>query len=965
MLPHILPVGFEHPIALVLLVAVVAGWAWGLRRRTRLDPHLSRLRRGLIAGARLALLCCLALALAGPVRERRSTRRLVVLVVDQSRSTDDVPELGARLRQWFAEAPEGARPDDRIAVVSFAREATTTLGPSPIPRGTTLPLPHVSGARDASDLAAAIAQGLGEVTPEVHGRIVLVSDGDQTRGDAAGAASVAAAAGVPVDVVALRRPARRDLAAVRLRAPAQVEGGAPVDLALVMRADRPGRGHVELRRDGRRVSVTEARWGAGEDVVHLRDEAIGAGLHRYEARVVPDDPDDDAVDGNETAAGFVRVAGGSRAVVVAGRFDQGGGTVLTQALERAGMEVDRVSPGAAPMTAAEWGRYDLIVLSDVRARELDPSALALVREQVRALGAGLWMVGSDAAFGPGGYAGTAVEEVLPVTLDLRQHRLRGSVALAIVIDRSGSMGASTRDGRSKLDLANEGAARAAGLLTAEDRVAIAHVDTETGWTLPLRLADDPAALARAARRGTPGGGGILTDVGLRDAYAVLRGAPTTIRHVLLLADGDDAENSAACPPLAAAAQREHITTSVVAIGRGHDEGHLAAIAAAGGGRYYLTEEAHTLPAIFTEDTTLSARNPIREEGFVPRIVRRAEVLRGVGAGEVPRVGGYVVAEARPRAEVLVRALDDDPWLSRWQAGVGRAAALQSDLDGRWTADFLRWPGSTALVSQMGLWLARGVRDRGTQVVALAAPGRVRVVVDATLGTGGYDTGASLEARVVSPAGTTVRVALEARGPGRYEAEVEAPRPGSYLVTVVRPGVGVVGVTGAEVDASVERTGRAGNPALLGEIAARSGGRVRTDLRGLFAGARPVRVTRVPLSRMLWGWALGWLMLGAMASRLPPLPLGRLREAWARWRDRSATGSGALPAESAEGPLSRLRAHRATQVAVPADDARTAAVREPARTAETAAPPEAPTGAEGGAVGALAARKRQRRGGERG
>jgi len=958
-------VGFEHPIALVLLIAVVAGWTWGLRRRTSLDRALDRaaspVRHRLVAATRLLLLVTLALSLAGPQWQRRSTRRLVVLLVDQSRSTDDVPGLATRLPQWLDEAREGARPDDRIALVSFAREATTTLSASAVPRGTTLPLPLPTGARDASDLAAAIAQGLGEVTPEVDGRLVLLSDGDETQGDAAGAASVAAASGVRVDVLALLRATRRDVAAVRLRAPAQVEAGAPVDLSLVMRADRPGRGRVELRRDGRLVSVTAARWGAGEDVVALREAGLGGGLHRFEARIVPDDAADDAVAGNESAAGFVRVAGGARAVVIAGRFEQGGGAVIAEALGRAGMTVDRVSPGSAPQTAAEWARYDLVVLSDVRARELDAGTLPQLREQVRALGAGLWMVGSDASFGPGGYAGTAVEEVLPVSLDLRQHRLRGSVALALVIDRSGSMGATTRDGRTKLALANEGAARAAGLLSAGDRVAIAHVDTETTWTLPLRSADDAAAISRAAHRGTAGGGGILTDVALRDAYAVLGRAPSTIRHVLLLSDGDDAEHSAVCPPLAAAAQRLHITTSVVAIGRGSDEGHLAAIAAAGGGRYYLTEDAHSLPSIFTEDTTLSARNPIREEGFVPRVVRRAEVLRGgLGGGEVPRVEGYVVAEARPRAEVLVMALDDDPWLSRWQAGVGRSAALQSDLDGRWTREFLRWPGSTALVSQMGLWLARGVRDRGIGVVATATPGRVRVVVDASLETGGYDTGARLEAQIVSPGGTTVRVPLEARGPGRYEAEAEAGRAGSYLVTVVRPGSGVVGITGAEVSASAERTGRAGNTALLGEIAARSGGEVRRDLRGLFAGARPERVTRVSLVRGLWALALGWLLLGVMLSRLPAPSLARLRAAWAA-RRRTAPGSDAPTAEATDNPLTRLRAHRATRGA-PTDTARAPDPRETPEAMGTAAPREATTEGEPGTLEALAARKRRRRGG---
>ena len=49
------------------------------------------------------------------------------------------------------------------------------------------------------------------------------------------------------------------------------------------------------------------------------------------------------------------------------------------------------------------------------------------------------MLGGDESFGVGGYYHTPVEEALPVTMEARQKVGIPSLAMALVIDRSGSM----------------------------------------------------------------------------------------------------------------------------------------------------------------------------------------------------------------------------------------------------------------------------------------------------------------------------------------------------------------------------------------------------------------------------------------------------------------------------------------------------------------------------------------------
>ena len=111
----------------------------------------------------------------------------VVIAVDRSRSTDLVPEVDTRLRALLAEAPRAMERRDLLGVVSFGREVDTALAPSVLARGAVVALPGPpggAGARDETDIAGAIQHALGDIPADTSGRIVVISDGDQTVGDA-------------------------------------------------------------------------------------------------------------------------------------------------------------------------------------------------------------------------------------------------------------------------------------------------------------------------------------------------------------------------------------------------------------------------------------------------------------------------------------------------------------------------------------------------------------------------------------------------------------------------------------------------------------------------------------------------------------------------------------------------------------------------------------------------------------
>lgn len=72
----------------------------------------------------------------------------------------------------------------------------------------------------------------------------------------------------------------------------------------------------------------------------------------------------------------------------------------------------------------------------------------------------------------------------------------------------------------------------------------------------------------------------------------------------------------------------------------------------------------------------------------------------------PPLLGYQQLVAKPGAEVLVR-VGDDPLLTVWEYGRGRAAAYASDISPHWaSAEFMAWHGYSQLFNGLVNWLAR-------------------------------------------------------------------------------------------------------------------------------------------------------------------------------------------------------------------------------------------------------------------
>ncbi|HBO42343.1 MAG TPA: hypothetical protein DD670_00060 [Planctomycetaceae bacterium] len=159
--------------------------------------------------------------------------------------------------------------------------------------------------------------------------------------------------------------------------------------------------------------------------------------------------------------------------------------------------------------------------------------------------------------------------------------------------------------------------------------------------------------------------------------------------------------------------------------------------------------------------------------------------------ELPPLDGanrFLVSSLKPRALVLAVDQSDNPLLVAETYGAGRVLAFAGDTTWRWPMRGFDEPHKR-FWRQVVLWLAKmDELQEGTVWVRLSQRrlepgGRLEVVVGANSPTGDPVDGATFEAEVTLPDGTTSPLRLSRRGTSGVGTFADTRAAGDYTVTV--------------------------------------------------------------------------------------------------------------------------------------------------------------------------------------
>ncbi|MEM8834254.1 MAG: vWA domain-containing protein [Planctomycetota bacterium] len=502
--------------------------------------------------ARSLLLLALAAALARASMVRSSDDLAVVAVADISdsiarlASVDGEPASPA-IRDWVVSATETRGSDDLFGLVVFDDGAIAVN--TPRAASTTDVSLDYTVSPEGTNIAEALRFARALYPPGAGRRMLLISDGNETSGDALQAARELAGEGIRVDVLPISYRVEREVMIEAVDVPPQAAEESTVTVRVVLSSTQRTTGTLEVLYEGDPLDLAPEATRTGRRItlepgrnVETIEVPLTANLnvHRFEPVFVPDNAEDDRIASNNRAESFTVTPGRGRVLIVDGVSDalaNGQGRLLERTLAQANIDATTIAPAEFPSDPLEFQTASLIVLQNVAKEELTLRSQELLADYVQDLAGGLVMIGGPDSFGAGGWNGSPIEPLLPVLLDLPEQLIIPSAAVVMVLDSSGSMGAPVLGGsRSQQQIANEAAALAIQTLDQGDLIGVIEFNSGFDEVVPLQKAENPALLADRVRDISPGGGTNLYPA-LRQAGALLDSVEANVKHIIVLSDG--------------------------------------------------------------------------------------------------------------------------------------------------------------------------------------------------------------------------------------------------------------------------------------------------------------------------------------------------------------------------------------------------------------------------------------------
>lgn len=869
---------FARPLLLLLLPAYIALIYLidrrGGRRSRRIKHRVARVMRCLLT-------CLCVLALAAPSVVLPGGQQAVWILADASASARGMQD---QMTQSVRTALENKDASVNAGVIAFGGNAMVE---KPLAQDGTYNGVTTAVDAQASDLSSALTLASALLPEDAQGRIVVLSDGATE--DVRAAAQQLAARGVTVDFQSFSGDVLPDAQISQLNVPSRVYQGQSFTVTVQVTANHDTAGTLVLYQNRTPVSSREVTLRRGDNTFTFRDTAADTGVVTYEARLISEG---DSCAQNDSMGGYVYVQGAPKLLLVEGR--QGEGSEMAAMLSAAAMQYETVLPAQLPYDAEQLRQYDGVVLVNVDYDAADEEQWAALDSAVRVLGRGLTVIGGDSSYALGGYRGSRLEEMLPVTIDVRNKLDLPSLALMLVIDKSGSM-SDGMFGTTRLELAKEAAMRAAEVLTPNDQVGVIAFDDAAKWVVNLQKAEDVEAIQNQIGTIRPGGGTAFFTALYEATYALMN-AQAQQKHIIFLTDGEAGDTGYL--QLCDIMQQNDITLTTVAVGSGADQATLRTLAQQGGGRAYAANEFDNLPKIFTKETYLVSGSYVQNRTFTPVITEQSALTDFEG---FPQLSGYLAATEKSLATVSLMSDREDPILAWWQYGAGRVVAFMADSRGAWTSEFLQWDQAAAFYGGMAAFTLPG-EEREGQLTTERQGDALRIVYTAPEGA---QTGLSTSVTALLPDGTQTQLALQESAPGVYEGEIAAAQLGAYALRVeqrdasgelqrVMEGGAVNGYSG-EYDLRNQNA-----ESTLPYLSALTGGREITDSAEMLKSTHAVVRARRDLTQPLL-WALMVLLLCDIALRRLSWDVALERYLNARRAARQQPPRREKPAETAQKP----------------------------------------------------------------
>lgn len=656
----------DQPLWLLLCIpfAIYLLWAWRKgRKQYRREHAVAYVLRALS-------ILLLILAMTGPYLLLPVKDEQILFLVDRSASAAGNDEW---IYDWLGESLESQKDHQSIGIYTFGGNFQTEVKLSKEVQE----VPIFSGLRDTGEtnIEQALQLASSVADSKKATRIVLLSDGLETKGSVSDELFRLAGGRTQIDTVPLKQTVSEDVAITSFETPPVAFEGEQQQLIVEVESSSEKEGELLLLQNDKLLMKQYVKIESGTNTYSFRHASKGNGLLKYEVQLIV--PEDGLLENNKLTS-VTTVESSPRLLVVHGkdRLSPIPGIIDTQVVE-----TDMISGELLPYDLSNYLDYDAIIFDNVPGHLVGEQKMGVIEQAVKNFGVGFMMVGGENSYGLGGYFKSPIEKLLPVEMEVKGKQQLPSLGLVIVLDRSGSMMGS------KLELAKEAAARSVELLREGDTLGFIAFD-DRPWEIieTGKLTDKQEAVNQILS--VPAGGGTEIYSSLQLAFQNLQDLKLQRKHIILLTDGQSATQND-YQALLEEGLENNTTLSTVAIGQDADRNLLEMLAEIGAGRFYDVTDETTIPAILSRETVMISRTYIEDNPFYPAI-GGDPVWTSLFDQGVPQLNAYIATTAKQTASVVMESEQEDPVLAEWMYGLGRTIAYTSDSPGAWSGDFARW-----------------------------------------------------------------------------------------------------------------------------------------------------------------------------------------------------------------------------------------------------------------------------------
>ncbi len=460
--------------------------------------------------------------------------------------------------------------------------------------------------------------------------------------------------------------------------------------------------------------------------------------------------------------------------------------------------------------------YYTVVVNDIPADHIDTSTDIL--NDFVADGNGLVVFGGENSFDKGNYRNSIFETMLPVLVG-QPEKKEGDLALAIVIDISGSAGAPFGRFASTADFEKAAAIGILQSVKIDTLVSVIAFNNQAYLISALSPVFSKQDLPDIISR-IKWGGGTNIGAGLLKAISVLSEFGGS-KNIIILSDGKT-QSPASAYEAAKYASNNGIKIYTIGVGPTTDEKTMMDLAEISNGIYFRATDESKLNILFGPTDEQAAKS-----GQMELVILNKNHFITENFDPNATLYGYNQVSPKSAARLLATTSTGEPVLTIWRLGLGRVAAFSVDDGSKWAGSLLM-SGNSRLIARTMNW-------------AIGDPERKSAsFIDAK------------DTRINEPAEITIKSSIPPTAEGVVFYKIDED---TYTGSILPTSVGFQSAAGAEFAVNYETEfGNLGLNPELEKITGSTGGKVfdPNDINGIVEHARTT-AKRVISSRDYIRW----------------------------------------------------------------------------------------------------------------